>query len=346
MSGRADERILTWEHWLVDRSPLGALATGFVLFALVLASYVLVQWAEGSPLLSDDGSGLQPDTWFALVFALIFWVMTSLPPYVWQANLDDAEALAAYVPALTHATIAEMRRGITRAEWRRSVAYWLAGAVFGVAFYVIQHDREAAGIELSSFTWSSGWFVIIAGVLVGQLVRGLSYLRREATSITGHLDHGLEINLLEANKLAGFGRIALRDTFIWLLAGALMLLLVIGREFDAYLLPFLIVVVGSAIVIFVLALRPVHRAIGKKKAQELERVRAEIAALRERAEPGTSAPPGRLTDLLAYEKRIADVSEWPLDVPTLLRFGLFLAIPVGSWLGGALVERLVDLTLD
>ena len=69
---------------------------------------------------------------------------------------------------------------------------------------------------------------------------------------------------------------------------------------------------------------------------------AEIDRLRNSA----GAPPGRLADLLAYEKRIGDVPEWPLDVPTLLRFALFLAIPVGSWLGGALVERLVDLTLD
>jgi hypothetical protein len=29
----------------------------------------------------------------------------------------------------------------------------------------------------------------------------------------------------------------------------------------------------------------------------------------------------------------------------MLRFGLLVLIPLGSWLGGALVERLVDATL-
>jgi hypothetical protein len=36
----------------------------------------------------------------------------------------------------------------------------------------------------------------------------------------------------------------------------------------------------------------------------------------------------------------------PFDTPTLVRFALFLLIPLGSWLGGAVVERVVDLVLD
>jgi hypothetical protein len=49
--------------------------------------------------------------------------------------------------------------------------------------------------------------------------------------------------------------------------------------------------------------------------------------------------------LLAYEARIEAVREWPIDTATLRRFGLFLLIPMASWIGGALVERLVDAAL-
>ena len=45
---------------------------------------------------------------------------------------------------------------------------------------------------------------------------------------------------------------------------------------------------------------------------------------------------------LAYEARIEAVREWPFDVPTLVRFAAFLLLPLGSWLGGALVERVVS----
>jgi hypothetical protein len=40
------------------------------------------------------------------------------------------------------------------------------------------------------------------------------------------------------------------------------------------------------------------------------------------------------------------VREWPFDAPTLTRFFLYVAIPLGSWVGGALVERLLGAALD
>ena len=46
----------------------------------------------------------------------------------------------------------------------------------------------------------------------------------------------------------------------------------------------------------------------------------------------------RLGGLLAFEARIAGVGEWPFDVGTFVRFALFLALPLGSWIASALVE--------
>jgi hypothetical protein len=53
----------------------------------------------------------------------------------------------------------------------------------------------------------------------------------------------------------------------------------------------------------------------------------------------------RLGSLLAYEARIAGVGEWPFDVGTFVRFALFLALPLGSWIAGALVEWAVSRVL-
>jgi hypothetical protein len=39
------------------------------------------------------------------------------------------------------------------------------------------------------------------------------------------------------------------------------------------------------------------------------------------------------------------VPEWPVTLPTLLRSGLFVLIGIGSWLGGALVERMLEAVL-
>ena len=65
--------------------------------------------------------------------------------------------------------------------------------------------------------------------------------------------------------------------------------------------------------------------------------------LPEQEEGPERQPP--LPALLAWEARIESVREWPFDTPALVRFALFLLIPLGSWLGGAMVERVVDLVL-
>ena len=102
-------------------------------------------------------------------------------------------------------------------------------------------------------------------------------------------------------------------------------------------------------VAFVLPLRSARRLIRRAKARELSRVNDEIrqsrgTALASRAVVDAGA--ARLPGLIAYRGLVEAVREWPLDTPTLGRFALYLAIPVGGWLGGALVERLVDAVLD
>ena len=93
--------------------------------------------------------------------------------------------------------------------------------------------------------------------------------------------------------------------------------------------------------------RGVHERLHAAKLEELTRVRAEIecarAALVDTRNKGAEI--ARMPALLAWEERVERVSVWPLDAPTLVRFALFLLIPLGSWLGGALVERAVDSVL-
>jgi len=93
--------------------------------------------------------------------------------------------------------------------------------------------------------------------------------------------------------------------------------------------------------------RGVHERLHAAKLEELTRVRAEIecarAALVDTRNKGAEI--ARMPALLAWEARVERVSVWPFDAATLVRFALFLLIPLGSWLGGALVERAVDSVL-
>ena len=104
-----------------------------------------------------------------------------------------------------------------------------------------------------------------------------------------------------------------------------------------------------AALVFVLPVRGLRRQIRACKAEELARVRREIQRDRKlvaEAGPDSADAGGRLPGLLAYKHEIESVREWPFDAPTLTRFFLYVAIPLGSWLGGALVERLLGAALD
>ena len=111
----------------------------------------------------------------------------------------------------------------------------------------------------------------------------------------------------------------------------------------------LLVVAAVSVTALVLPVRGAHARIRRAKSDELDRVNAAIrgapGALAGSAIESRAANAG-LADLLAYRAAIETVREWPFDAPTVLRFALYLAIPLGSWLGGALVERALESLLD
>jgi hypothetical protein len=92
--------------------------------------------------------------------------------------------------------------------------------------------------------------------------------------------------------------------------------------------------------------RGAHAAIRLAKQAELAWCRHEIRLRREALTAGAGSAAAGLHEIVAYRGMIQSVREWPFDASTLTRFLLYLAIPVGSWLGGAMVERAVNTLLD
>ena len=60
------------------------------------------------------------------------------------------------------------------------------------------------------------------------------------------------------------------------------------------------------------------------------------------------APPvdARLGNLVQYQALVKSVREWPFDLSIVSRSMLFIVLGAGSWLGGAVVERLLNQLLD
>ncbi|MDH3619534.1 MAG: hypothetical protein OER91_01490 [Gammaproteobacteria bacterium] len=94
-----------------------------------------------------------------------------------------------------------------------------------------------------------------------------------------------------------------------------------------------------------LPLRGIRREFRAAKIQELEWCKKSLKVSRDALKSGSSDGPS-IADTLAYQSMIENLRNWPFDNSILFRFSLYLLIPLGSWLGGAFVERGVDLILS
>ncbi len=157
------------------------------------------------------------------------------------------------------------------------------------------------------------------------------------------------VDVLDQRPLTPFARRGVQGALVPIaLISIFSLLFIGGSAGDAVPFTQALVVVVAAFSL-ILPLQGVHRRLADQKRERLARL---AEAIREGEEPVLAARPGEapgasshLHALLALRAQVEAAREWPWDVSTLVRFALYLAIGMGSWLGGALVERVVDLIL-
>jgi hypothetical protein len=107
-------------------------------------------------------------------------------------------------------------------------------------------------------------------------------------------------------------------------------------------IPVFVIGLVTGLVTLLRPARRVRNLIREVKRKELARLEPLVRQARDDTLKSELSTQGRLTDLMAYQNRIESTAEWPFNSSTIIRFGLYLFIPVGSMIGGALVERIVD----
>jgi hypothetical protein len=344
------DRSFGWETRLVLASPVNLFWTGAVLAFLVYASFLLcAAWNHVPVVIERDGDpALSSDAWTALCMALLWWSIVSIGQYTRKANFADARKLSHLGLAISTERLAELERGPTSAASRRALFFGLIGALGGMVFYTQVYQPNGHRIHLTTVTVTSIWFFLMTVALFGQIFRSLSYLRADTSVFVRDLDHRISVDLLDISKLDGFGRIALRGALPWLVSGTIVLLLLLGQQSTELFWPLIAGLVSSATGVFAWPMWRVHRLIDHAKKVELARLRREIVEMRaafEKPGPESDRAAPRLSALLALEARVEHAREWPLDMPTVFRFALYLALPLGSWLGGAIVERILGLVM-
>jgi len=111
-----------------------------------------------------------------------------------------------------------------------------------------------------------------------------------------------------------------------------------------------VAVLGLATTALVAPTLGARRSIARAKARELSVLRSAIRRERDRAlapmDAGARQQDRELGSLLQYELFVRSVREWPFDLSIVARSLLLIALGAGSWIGGAVAERLLGVLLD
>jgi hypothetical protein len=331
---------------------LESLPLGQVWLALATAvalAVVFVVWHAAAGMFDTLGSreatfGIAGETRIQLVLILLIGFLTAIQRDAarrWIVDLDEMRRLTRCSEAEFEALASERPRAT-------SAVFIGVGVLLG--FAMVPATTDYPELLLRSEWWNAHivWIFTSNGLLFGLLGRTAHsdlVQRRVRRRVVDRLG---EINLLDRRPLGIFARQGLRSALYWAVGSSIasLLALDLARTWPLFL------VIGATILFATMALLGpawgVHRRLREAKGKELERVRARIEEAKERAlaPRGSAEKAAALPGLLAYESRIEGVSEWPFDTPTLVRFGALVLLVTGSWLGGAVVERLLGFLLD
>ena len=327
------------EHRLADAMRLPALFVWIVTTGIVLVLCTAWHNAMGTWRgLEVGGEPFWQTPWrLEIVFAVILGYVFACGGWIVRSLRHDLDALAPAL-AIEPSELAAERAGI--GLFSRSAL--LVAGIGGVAAGIAVHALVNAILPPGHAALDDRFWRFVRDVTIWTLsIRLMLVVIGSSQRVSRLSERTARIDLLDLRGLAPLVRIGLRSALVFALAASM----IAAMGSDELTLP--VTLVAMAIVgavgafAIVLPVRGVHRAIRAAKDAELLAVRGAIARARTAAIGGgaaTAEDAMRLGGLLAFEARIADVGEWPFDVGTFVRFGLFLALPLGSWIAGALVE--------
>ncbi len=325
---------LIWEHRLALLLPRSPLMGAFLIVVCLSVAYVSFQWFFEFPLdRVAFGVGLF-STWSLL-----------LPRYL-VAPLDPLQKGLEVSLSDRHETVVRALQ-LPRDAIALSRFAGAAGvlAFFGMLELMLLFEGEDLVTPWIRLNDSSATLAV-------TLLGGWLAFRTGYVMFAGFWDtpgpQKSDIDLLNLESIYAFGRRGLRGTlvfFIILAIAGLLILPELGSGLWA-VLPLFAASLGIGVLILLLPAREVRSLIQAVKREELARLDPLLRQARDDALTGDASTQGQLSDLLAYKTQVELTPEWPFDSSTLWRFGLYLLIPVASMIGGALVERVVDIVLD
>jgi len=322
-------------------SPFG-LGAG-VAAILVAASLVLsvqLGWVESADELLKREFWTSIRGWYEVVQAIIIGASIGAVPALLGGARRDLAAIRP-VARWTEAELERLQASVTR--FPRGTLRWLDVLTLSLG----------VAVNLLPGNWPDGYgdpallaFTSFRTALLIWAVARMAYVQLVVAYRFYEVGRGLpRVDLLDRRSVSAFGQHGLRAVLAWMGLSVLFSLLFLGPFVASPVATGLAATVVVGLFSFLGPMVGVRRRLVEERTEELERVRGRIrmhvaAAPTVRVDSADS-----LADLLAWEKRLEHAHVWPIDASTLGRFGFYVALGLGSWVGAALVERALGAAL-
>ena len=165
----------------------------------------------------------------------------------------------------------------------------------------------------------------------------------EATRLSELAEQLRHIDLFDLSRLDAFGQQALVHVFLALLTVAILSPLAIDLEAIPVFMGVAAISLSAGVSTLIVCLRGVRKRILKAKQSALNEARKELSSLNASGLLVSDKEKlSQIADLLAYQNSIQQIDEWTLDGSRISRLIFYLLLPIGSWMGAAFVERIID----
>ncbi|MEQ8748064.1 hypothetical protein [Pyruvatibacter sp.] len=356
-----------WEGRLVRFLGVPPWGAAVIVTLVVAATYFVPGYGLGLlPIeleLRDSNIPLDPYSYAAIITSMLAGFTVFALPFGHIRHQENIVLLEPVIPSLDRAGLRQLYDTQTQGNARRRTVVIAIGWGLGLLFPLLTVPGALTLLTGLDDLWetnlppaayvAAGWFLIVVPVLISSLAKASYLMVSDVRQVLADVERRIVVGPLDADALRPLASAGLHTSFVWMIGAALGGFFVINANIPPYAI--WVMIGGIALLGGLAAVAPARagrRILRRAKSAALADVRAAIA--RQHRDVLDPAKPDNADDdtglmklgaLLAYEQRLETARETPIDMPAIAQFTLYLAIPVGSWLGGAFVERMVDAAL-
>jgi len=347
-----EERILPWSQRLHDAHPVSPWLAGAAVFLGLTLAFAAAEFALGRQSLLIDptpGSPLLRNVRLAIVMfiGVGFGVAASL--FLVRRERESLRTLLPHLQ-LPPGEAAELEGAPGRL---RRTALWRAGLIGIALSLLLPLLADPARVLYDPRQWDPEmyWHRVILLVLGWWLGRVAALVATQSMRMRALAERLPELDLFDPAPLRPFAAQVSSHALVVAGVTGVLSLNLLEENFGQMVAVLAVMNAGFGALVVLGPLRGLRDRLREAKLRALTWCRGELADAAAALERGPGASPdsgrsGRMADLVAYERRVESVAEWPFDAGAIRRFGFYLLIPLISWSGGALVERMIDSLLD